>query len=79
MNATDKKDKNNIEHPDIIIEGGVLLTMVDGEAPKDNARVFITKDRISDINPSGYPCAEDAEVIDARNANLRTCFHLIIR
>lgn len=55
---------------DIIIEGGVLITMVDGQAPLDPARIWVKRDRISHIeradNKSEYP--EHAEIIDARNS-----------
>ena len=55
---------------DIIIEGGVLITMVDGEAPFDPARIWVKGDRISQIErahtKTEYP--ENAEIIDARNA-----------
>jgi 5-methylthioadenosine/S-adenosylhomocysteine deaminase len=54
---------------DIIIEGGVLITMVDGQAPLDPARIWVKGDRISHIekadNKSEYH--GDAEIIDARN------------
>jgi 5-methylthioadenosine/S-adenosylhomocysteine deaminase len=55
---------------DIIIEGGVLITMVDGQAPLDPARILVKGDRISHIErahiKSEYP--GNAEIIDARNA-----------
>ncbi|MGD8983825.1 MAG: amidohydrolase [Desulfobacteraceae bacterium] len=55
--------------PDIIIEGGVLITMVDGQAPLDPARIWVRGDRISHIekadNKSEYH--GNAEIIDARN------------
>jgi 5-methylthioadenosine/S-adenosylhomocysteine deaminase len=55
--------------PDIIIEGGVLITMVDGQAPLDPARIRVRGDRISHIekadNKSEYH--GNAEIIDARN------------
>ena len=55
---------------DIIIEGGVLITMVDGEAPFDPARIWVKRERISQIERAHtrteYP--ENAEIIDARNA-----------
>ncbi|NIR16387.1 MAG: hypothetical protein GWN86_21680, partial [Desulfobacterales bacterium] len=54
---------------DIIIQGGVLITMVDGQAPLDPARIWVKGDRISHIekadNKSEYH--GDAEIIDARN------------
>jgi len=54
--------------PDIIIEGGTLITMVNGESPVENARVVIEKDRIIDITSSDIqPCSKAKEIIDARN------------
>src|SRR4030042_986867 len=54
--------------PDIVIEGGILLSMVDGESPVENARVVIEKDRIIDITSSDIqPCPKTKEIIDARN------------
>jgi 5-methylthioadenosine/S-adenosylhomocysteine deaminase len=54
--------------PDIIIDGGTLLSMVDGHVPENNTRVLIKGDRIVHIEKMDgqvkYP--EDAEVIDAR-------------
>jgi 5-methylthioadenosine/S-adenosylhomocysteine deaminase len=56
--------------PDIIIEGGVLITMVDGQAPIDPARIWVTGDRIAHIqtadNKSEYH--GHAEIIDARDS-----------
>jgi 5-methylthioadenosine/S-adenosylhomocysteine deaminase len=56
-------------YPEIIIEGGILLTMVDGDPFLDPARVFVDGRRISHIegadNRSEYH--GDAEIIDARN------------
>jgi 5-methylthioadenosine/S-adenosylhomocysteine deaminase len=55
--------------PDIMIEGGVLITMIDGQTPLDPARIWVKGDRISHIeradNKSEYH--GNAEVIDARN------------
>ncbi|MGD9039170.1 MAG: amidohydrolase [Desulfobacteraceae bacterium] len=54
---------------DIIINGGVLITMVDGQAPLDPARIWVKGDKISRIekadNELGYH--GKAEIIDARN------------
>jgi 5-methylthioadenosine/S-adenosylhomocysteine deaminase len=56
--------------PDIIIEGGVLISMVDGQNPIDPARIWVKGDRITHIekadNKSEYH--GHAEVIDARNS-----------
>ena len=55
--------------PDIIIEGGILLTMVDGESPIHNVRILIKKDRIFDIRPvNKNPVPDGVEFIDARKA-----------
>ncbi len=55
--------------PDIMIEGGVLITMVDGQTPLDPARILVKGDRISHIeradNKSEYH--GNVEIIDARN------------
>ena len=54
--------------PDIVIEGGILLSMVDGESPVENARIVIRKERISDIASSDIqPCPKAVEIIDAGN------------
>lgn len=66
INTDRPGDNPNQEIPDIIIEGGILLTMVDGEAPIDNASVLIRGDRIIDIRPSGtFPCPAGVEIVDA--------------
>ena len=55
--------------PDIIINGGILVTMVEGSDPVRDARIFIREGRITDIQfsgPSGpTPC--EVELIDAAN------------
>jgi 5-methylthioadenosine/S-adenosylhomocysteine deaminase len=57
---------NAAESSDIIIEGGTLLTMVDGEVPLENASVFIKNDRIIDIKPLGsYVRPSGVELINA--------------
>ena len=55
------------EEPDIIIEGGILLTMVDGEDPINPARVCVKKNRIVDVQvmDETFPSPANAEVIDA--------------
>jgi len=53
---------------DIVIEGGTLITMVDGEPPADNTRIIIRENRIFDITSSDIqPCPKAIEIIDARN------------
>ncbi|MFC1822603.1 amidohydrolase family protein [Thermodesulfobacteriota bacterium] len=53
--------------PDIIIEGGVLVTMAQGQPPIDGARVLIHGDRISNILSTDQPMPpyERSEIIDA--------------
>jgi 5-methylthioadenosine/S-adenosylhomocysteine deaminase len=56
------------EIPDIIIEGGTLITMVDGESPVDNTRIIIRENRIFDIVSSDIrPCPKAVEIINAGN------------
>ncbi len=56
--------------PDIIIEGGVLISMVDGQSPIDPVRIWVKGDRVSLIekadNKSEYH--GHAEIIDAKNS-----------
>ncbi|MBN2124672.1 MAG: amidohydrolase [Deltaproteobacteria bacterium] len=57
--------------PDIVVEGGILLSMVEGQPPVGPARVCIGKDRIVDIRWNKdllpRPVEEGAEFIDARD------------
>lgn len=54
---------------DIIIEGGTLLTMVDGEEPMHNVRVIISGGRIEEISArQDSPIPETNEVINAEDA-----------
>jgi len=56
----------DIATPDIIIDGGTLLTMVEGEAPVKDASVFIKGNRIMDIRQGTMPpFPAGAEIIDA--------------
>ncbi len=64
----DMTPKYSENHPDIIIEGGTLLSMVDGASPMENIRVLIKKDRITDIRPADEDTEPgQAEILDARN------------
>jgi 5-methylthioadenosine/S-adenosylhomocysteine deaminase len=55
--------------PDIIIEGGTLLTMVDGEEPMHNARVIISGDRIEGVSAGqNSPLPETNQIINAEKA-----------
>jgi 5-methylthioadenosine/S-adenosylhomocysteine deaminase len=56
-------------HPDIIIKGGSLITMADGETPVNNAVILIRDDRIIDIitGDENDNMPEKAEIINAEN------------
>lgn len=60
--------RNALTDPDIIIQGGIVLTMSEGEAPLIDGKVCIRGDRIiyvgKDQDLSPYP--EKAEIIDAK-------------
>ena len=53
MNQIDHTRKNHLgttmDPPDIIIEGGTLITMAEGQAPISKVRILIKKDKIIDI------------------------------
>ena len=71
MHSTDYAENNWLDtgedQPDIIIKGGTLLTMVEGEPPVETASVLIKKDRITDIQTSDgrHRPSGEAEIIDA--------------
>lgn len=53
---------------DIIIQGGTILSMVDGEGHLNNVSMLIRKNRIVDIQPPiRLPYPEGTEIIDASN------------
>jgi len=57
--------------PDLIIEGGTVITMVEDQEPIPDAKVFVADGRIIDIrgtNEEGLPPDCHAEVIDAKDA-----------
>jgi 5-methylthioadenosine/S-adenosylhomocysteine deaminase len=56
--------------PDLIIKGGIIITMKEDQAPISDARVLIRKGRITDICKKNEYCFTDrhTEVIDAGNA-----------
>lgn len=56
-------------HPDIIIKGGILITMAGGQAPLSPAKICIKGDRIADIQivDDESQCPTSTEVIDASN------------
>ena len=51
---------------EIVIEGGIVLTMVEEKPPIRDARLTIRGNRIVDIGRGGCPVPSGAEVIDAR-------------
>jgi len=58
------------EHPDLIIEGGMLLTMVEGEEPIPGSTVHVTDGRIARILRAGEKeifRGSETEIIDARD------------
>ena len=64
-----KNKVQSTEGADIIIQGGMLLSMVDGEAPLPNATVLIKGDRIAGIHDTEIrdPIFQEVPVIDARD------------
>ncbi len=57
--------------PDLVIEGGTVITMAEGQAPVPDARVYIADGRITDIRRKEDNSASldrNTEVIDACNA-----------
>jgi len=73
MNRKDQKRENIPDtdsiHPDIIIEGGTLMTMAEGPTIISPASIFIKKDKIVDIKTSDdrHQVPRGAEIIDARD------------
>ena len=55
--------------PAIVIEGGTLLSMVEGASPIQNARVHVRSGRIFAVGKAddAIPCPEGTEVLDASN------------
>ena len=54
---------------ELIIEGGTLLTMVDGEEPMHGARVIISGDSIEEVSArQDSPLPEAGEIINAEDA-----------
>jgi 5-methylthioadenosine/S-adenosylhomocysteine deaminase len=55
------------EEPDIVIEGGILITMVDGEDPINPARVCVKHNRIVDVQlmDEAFSSPANVEIIDA--------------
>ena len=57
------------QEPDMVIEGGILITMVDGEDPVNPARICVKKNRIVDVElmEETVPFSANVELIDASN------------
>ena len=55
------------DEPDIVIEGGILITMVEGEDPISPARVCVKKNRIVDVQviDEALSFSANVEIIDA--------------
>ncbi|MDY7038190.1 MAG: amidohydrolase family protein, partial [Thermodesulfobacteriota bacterium] len=68
MNYSDRQI-TGMGRPDKVIEGGILITMAEGQSPISDARIFIKEDKIVDIQMSGdkYVRNDRMEVIDARD------------
>lgn len=65
---TEKEDQcHAIPSPDVIVSGGTLLSMVDGEPPLPHARIVIRADKIQDIQTVDDPLlpGEETEIIHA--------------
>lgn len=59
------------EQPDLIIEGGIVITMVEGEPPIHDAAIHVKEGSITDIRKirgKDAVCGSCPEVIDARDA-----------
>ncbi len=57
--------------PDLIIEGGIVITMIEDQEPILDAKVFIAGGRITDIrgeDEEELPPDRHTEIIDAKNA-----------
>ena len=57
--------------PDLIIEGGIVITMVEGQEPVMDARVFVSDGQITDIRGAydqKRPFESRTEIIDAKDA-----------
>lgn len=69
MNVADQRSTDTTK-PDLIIDAGILLTMVDGQEPVTHARMSIKGDRIVHIEHMGEspPHPERTETIDAKNS-----------
>jgi 5-methylthioadenosine/S-adenosylhomocysteine deaminase len=60
-----QREEEHSRGREIVIRGGTLLTMVEGEPPVHDALLTIRGNRIIDIRQGKYPDPHDAEIIDA--------------
>jgi len=64
-----KRMAESKSNSDVIIEGGTLLTMVDGEEPMHGARVIISGDSIEEVSArQDSPLPEADQIINAEDA-----------
>ncbi len=63
------RQQRRVVRPDIVIEGGLLLTMKEDEEPIEGATLLIEGDRIAAIQGPGHAAESrsGAEIIDAKN------------
>lgn len=64
-------ENGGTETPDLIIEGGIALTMTDDPGLIENARIIVSCGRITDIKTAEtprHPSPHQTEIIDARNS-----------
>jgi 5-methylthioadenosine/S-adenosylhomocysteine deaminase len=62
-----QRQKENFCKSEIVIQGGTLLTMVEGESPVRDACLTIRGNRIIDIRSGGPSERSDVEIIDGKN------------
>lgn len=62
-----KKGNAESREPEIVIRGGTLLSMVEGDSPMDDALLTIRGNRILDITRGRHTHRSDVEVIDAKD------------
>jgi 5-methylthioadenosine/S-adenosylhomocysteine deaminase len=62
-----QRRKQEFREPEIVIQGGTLLTMVEGDPPLHDALLAIRGNRIADIRCGRRSERSHAEVIDARD------------
>jgi len=62
-----REDEGNPHAKGLVIRGGTLLTMVEGEHPVEDATILIKGDRVIEILQGARPSVQGAELIDARH------------